>query len=78
MADFDADGHQDQAVTNFSGYVTILLGDGAGDFVQPLSSPEAVTGLVLGVAAADLNQDGDMDLAATSGSTDSLVRGPAR
>jgi len=61
IADFDADGAPDLAVTNIAdGTVSILLGDGAGGFsraqdVAVGASPESL-------AAADLDGDGAPDL----------------
>ena len=61
IADFDADGAPDLAVTNIAdGTVSVLLGDGAGGFsrmqdVTVGASPESL-------AAADLDADGALDL----------------
>jgi hypothetical protein len=62
--DLDGDGDRDLAVANdLSNDVTILKNDGAADFTQPASSPEAVGEFPRALAAADLDGDGDADLA---------------
>jgi hypothetical protein len=68
VGDFNGDGNQDLAVANyFSANVSILLGDGAGNF-----SPATNFGAGLGpssVTVGDFNGDGNQDLAvANSGS----------
>ena len=66
-ADFDGDGDQDLAVANeFSDNVTILRNNGAGNFAQPATSPEAGGDEPTGLVAADLDGDGDQDLAVAS------------
>ncbi len=65
-ADLDGDTDQDLAVANNwnPGTVTILENDGTGDFHQAASSPEPVGEVrPTAVAAADLDGDGDQDLA---------------
>ena len=63
-ADFDGDTDLDLAVSNsFSSNVTILRNNGAGNFVQPPTSPEASDPTPRGIVAADLDGDGDPDLA---------------
>jgi hypothetical protein len=62
--DLDGDGDRDLAVANYSSNdVTILKNDGGADFSQPASSPEAVGEFPYDLAAADLDGDGDADLA---------------
>jgi hypothetical protein len=75
-ADLDAtgDGDRDLAVANFgSNDVTILKNNGAGDFSQPGSSPEAVGANPISVAAADLDGDGDRDLAVANASSNEVM-----
>jgi hypothetical protein len=64
-ADLDGDTDKDLAVTNLltTGNVTILLNNGSGKFTQPASSPESAGNDPVSIAAADLNGDGDRDLA---------------
>jgi hypothetical protein len=63
-ADLDGDGDQDLAVANQqSGNVTILRNNGSGNFGEPASSPVPAGTFPQGIAAADLNGDGDFDLA---------------
>lgn len=62
-ADFNGDGNQDLAVTNYdTSQVMMLLGSGNGDFQSPiyvaLSNPSSA------LLAGDFNGDGKMDLAA--------------
>jgi hypothetical protein len=70
-ADFNSDGKPDLAVANqSSANVTILLGDGTGNFTAAGTSPEAVGTNPVSVAASDFNSDGQPDLAvASDGST---------
>ena len=66
-ADLDGDADQDLAVANInSDNVTILRNRGAGNFVQPPWSPEAVGASPVSVAAADLDGDTHLDLAVTN------------
>ncbi len=63
-ADFDGDGDRDLAVANLnSDNVTILRNGGSGNFVEPGSSPETAGDSPVSVASADLDGDGDPDLA---------------
>jgi hypothetical protein len=60
VADFDENGHQDLAVANTgSGGIRILLGLGDGAF---LAGASLASGNSSGVGAADLNQDGILDI----------------
>jgi hypothetical protein len=62
VGDFNNDGNQDLAVTNEeSNNVSILLGDGAGNFGPP--SNLAVGSGPRSVAIGDFNGDGNQDLA---------------
>lgn len=64
-ADFDGDGASDVALVNEDGLVT-LKGDGSGGFERSAKVPLARRGdgLPAGLAVADFNQDGRLDLAA--------------
>jgi hypothetical protein len=64
--DFDGDHHLDLAITNYiainvANAVAVLQGDGHGSFASPASYPTA-NGPVQ-IVAADLDGDGDLDLA---------------
>jgi hypothetical protein len=62
MADFDADGHLDLAVSNEqSDRLSVLLGNGAGGFVEASSFPAGSHGMA--VIHADFNGDEHLDLA---------------
>ena len=63
-ADVNRDGHVDFVVGNHgSDDLTVLLGNGAGGFNAAVGSPIAVGDGPSGVVAADLNADGNTDLA---------------
>ena len=64
MGDFNGDGKQDLAVANRHGLgnVSILLGDGAGNFRLPQTLPAGYVNLSR-VAVGDFNGDGKQDLA---------------
>ncbi|HEV2402509.1 MAG TPA: FG-GAP-like repeat-containing protein [Candidatus Sulfotelmatobacter sp.] len=64
VGDFNSDGKLDLAVANFSdNTVTLLLGNGDGTFTQAAGSPYAVGKGPFGIATADFNADGKLDLA---------------
>ena len=64
--DWNGDGRLDLAVANsLSNNASILLGDGAGGFVPAAGSPIAAGTKPPAIRAADLNQDGRIDLALT-------------
>jgi len=67
-ADLDGDGDVDLAIANAiegnaTGDVTILLNRGTGNFVAAPSSPEDAGNKPVSVVAANLDNDGDVDLA---------------
>jgi hypothetical protein len=64
VGDFNRDGKQDLAVTNFnSDDLTIRLGNGTGSFPDALASTIAVGNAPVSVAVGDFNNDGKQDLA---------------
>lgn len=69
MGDFNGDGNLDLVIANTeSPYLTILLGDGRGGFKPSPHSPFATQSFphVHGVAAADFNGDGKLDVVTDS------------
>ncbi|MGH7332399.1 MAG: FG-GAP repeat domain-containing protein [Candidatus Rokuibacteriota bacterium] len=73
VGDFNQDGSLDLAVTNLvSSILTILLGNGQGQFSQASGSPITVEGGPLSVAVGDFNSDGKPDLA-TANAGDSVT-----
>ena len=85
-ADFNADGHIDLAFAHHDSYVVaILLGDGGGNFSAPPGSPfnakpAARTPHTHGLAAADFNRDGKLDLVVANNADNdiSLLLGDGR
>jgi hypothetical protein len=67
VGDFNGDGIPDLAVTNYSqahsdSGVSVLLGKGEGSFGLPMFFPISSLGQPTGLATADLNHDGKLDL----------------
>ncbi len=77
-ADVNLDGNDDIVTTNLEGgNVTILLGDGKGNFHEAKESPFPCGDAPFGLAIGDLNDDGMPDLAVINSpsSTGGLVAG---
>ncbi len=71
--DFNKDGKLDLAVANQNGaIVSILLGDGLGAFQQPNPPYPAGTTDAAGVVTGDFDGDGNLDLAITNPSDDTV------
>jgi uncharacterized protein (TIGR03437 family) len=68
VADFNHDGNADIVTANTKdGTLTLLLGDGAGNFTQAPQSPIAARNkAVAAIATGDFNGDGNPDLAVAS------------
>ena len=67
VGDFNNDGKQDLAITNYNtASVSILLGDGAGGFTS--GATVSVSNFPLWAAVGDFNGDGNQDLAVASSS----------
>jgi uncharacterized protein (TIGR03437 family) len=64
VGDFNGDGNPDLAVTSagLPGFITVLLGDGTGAFVQTPGSPISVNAYPADLAVGDFNGDGRADL----------------
>lgn len=76
IADFNKDGNPDLAFANHERkYLTLLLGNGKGQFSPALHSPFPiqVKPHTHGVTSADFNTDGNLDLATDSWGVDSIV-----
>lgn len=71
--DFNGDGIPDLAVANEYGGVTVLLGQGEGTFLAPLTIPMATNFSGFGIASADLNGDGSPDLAVPDSANANVV-----
>ena len=73
-ADLDGDGDKDLAVpSNASGDVTILRNNGNARFAEFPASPEEAGSSPESIVAADLDDDGDQDLAVANFSDDSVT-----
>ena len=76
IADFDKDGNLDLGIANTEvSFVTVLLGNGKGQFQQAAKSPFKVSSRPHshGIATGDFNGDGNLDLATESWGVNSVL-----
>jgi FG-GAP-like repeat/Putative Ig domain len=74
VADFNGDGKLDLAVSDYeTDTVTILLGDGSGGFAVAAGSPIPVGKSPTSIVAADLNNDGKLDLAIANSNDNTIT-----
>ena len=77
LGDFNGDGNQDFAVTNFTdNTLSLFLGNGDGTFKQATGSPFALPATATGpiaMTSADFNSDGNLDLAIVNRTTNNVV-----
>ena len=72
--DFNGDGNPDLALANsLPREVTILLGDGSGDFTEAPTSPEDAGEGPFAIAVGDFNGDGNLDLAVANRYSDDIT-----
>jgi hypothetical protein len=73
VGDFNNDGHVDLAVTSrVDATVTVLLGNGKGQFTEAAGSPITVGANTQALKIGDFNNDGNLDLVVANGDDDSL------
>ena len=76
IADFNKDGNADLAIANTEvSYLTLLLGNGKGEFIQAPKSPFAVKSKphTHGIATGDLDGDGNLDLVTDSWGENKII-----
>ncbi len=72
-ADFDEDGNTDLATSNYaSDGVSVLLGDGDGDFEEVTGGPVSAGDAPTSVTSADFNGDANADLAVSNESSNDV------
>jgi hypothetical protein len=79
IADFNNDRKADIAVTHHElNQLTVLLGNGAGGFVEAKASPFDFGDHAFHAAAADVNRDGRMDVVAAGGDSVRVMLGDGK
>ncbi|MDQ3920515.1 MAG: VCBS repeat-containing protein, partial [Acidobacteriota bacterium] len=76
VADFNKDGKPDVAATNYNSGVSLLMGNGDGTFQPAVTLPFSslnMYGPLTGIAAADLNADGNQDIVALAPNASAAV-----
>lgn len=79
ISDLNADGKPDIVVTHHDmTKLTVLLGDGRGEFVEATASPFDFGGKAFHTAVADVNRDNKMDVIAAGGDGVRVMLGDGR
>lgn len=73
VADLDNDGDLDLVVANGSGTMTVLLGDGTGNFSEPATSPELVGAQPSSLVIDDFDGNGKPDVALANTESDDVT-----
>ena len=74
LGDLDGDGDLDFVAANYlANTVSVMLNNGNGTFAQAAGSPVATGTRPTAVALADFNGDGDLDVAVTSNTTNTVT-----
>lgn len=71
-ADFRGADHDDLALANQDGTITLLIGDGTGAF-HPQPAISAASGSISGIVSGDFNGDGHADLAVSASGANSVL-----
>jgi len=73
IADVNADGAQDILVSNGADGLSVLLGNGDGTFGASQSYTTSASTRVVGIAVADMDLDGNLDVIAASPADDAVL-----
>ncbi|MBA3914800.1 MAG: VCBS repeat-containing protein [Acidobacteriales bacterium] len=63
--DLNGDGIADLVIADAPGGISVLLGQGGGNFAAPVNYSLPDLGYLIGITTVDLNRDGKLDVAAT-------------